>query len=107
MSTLEEIDDAWAEGKTEEEIKTAIDEAMAEESLSELERMRRDNPAIQEAWDQIQTIRALTEKHNPDEDNRPAWERKYLDMVNGVETQNEALREAWNKYYVIKTLMNK
>jgi len=106
MSTLEEIDDAWAEGKTEEEIAAAIDEAMKEESLSELEIMRRDNPAIQEAWDQIKTIRALTEKDDPD-DTMPAWERKFNEVADGAHGNNEALREAWNKYYVIKTLMNK
>ncbi len=107
MSTLEEIDDAFCEGKTEEEIKEAIAAAIAEENMSKLERMRRDNPAIQEAWDQIKTIRALTEKNEDVEDTRPAWERHYADIVNGVETNNEALREAWNRYYVIKTLMNK
>jgi len=104
MSKLEKITDATTEGMSEEEINAAIAEAMEEDSLSELDKLRRDNPALQDAWDQISTIRALTEVRKKN-DNRPNWQRSYDEIVDGVSGDNEALKEAWNKYYVMKTLL--
>jgi hypothetical protein len=106
VSELEKIDEAFAEGKTEKEIQEAIDAAMVEDSLSNLEKFRRDNPPLQDAWDQVKTIRALTEKRDPN-DVMPKWQRNYNAIRDGIETDNEALRDAWNKYYVLKELLGK
>jgi hypothetical protein len=104
VSSLEEIGDAFEACMTEEEITAAIDAAMLEDSLTEMEKLRRDNPTLNDAWEQIKTIRALTNTTVLD-DKRPAWERAYYEVLEGAETSNTALREAWNQYYMLKRLL--
>lgn len=93
------------DGMSEDEITEAIEAEMIEESLSEMEKLRRDNPTLNDAWEQIKTIRNLTAKQQKQIDNKPAWERHYFEVLEGVETDNEALREAWNQYYTLKMLL--
>lgn len=89
---------------TEEEMEALIEAEMIEASMSELEKMRRDNPTLNDAWEQIKTIRALTETQQKQIDKKPSWERRYFEIVEGVETNNEALKAAWDQYYVLKML---
>jgi len=93
------------EGLTEEEIAAKIEAEMIENSLSAMEKIRRDNPALNDAWEQIKTIRNLTEKQQAQIDRKPAWERHYFEVVEGVETDNESLKDAWERYYLLKNLI--
>jgi len=93
------------EGLTEEEIEAKIQAEIEENSLSAMEKLRRDNPTLNDAWEQIKTIRALTETQQEAVDRRPSWERHYFELLEGVETDNQALKEAWNAYYVLKSLL--
>lgn len=87
-----------------EEAFEAVENDMSVQSLSEFEKFRKQNPTLNEAWEQIKLIRSLTEKHNP-ADNRPKWMKMYMDVANGVDTNNKALKEAWDRYYMIKNLI--
>ena len=93
------------DGMSVKEIEEAIEAEMAEDSLSDLEKLRRDNPTLNNAWEQIKTIRALTEKQQKQINAKPSWERRYFEILEGVETTNEALRDAWDQYYTLKMLI--
>lgn len=95
------------DGLTEEEITKKIEAELEENSLTEMEKLRRDNPTLNDAWEQIKTIRALTKITSVKEDKRPKWEQLYSELVEGVETDNAALRAAWDQYYTLKTLLKK
>ena len=98
-------DESKYDGMSVTEIEEAIEAEMAEDSLSALEKLRRDNPTLNDAWEQIKTIRALTEVQQKQIDAKPSWERRYFEIVEGVETTNEALRAAWDQYYTLKMLI--
>ena len=102
MSTFD--DGESLDGLTEEEINKKIAEEIEENSLSEMEKLRRDNPTLNDAWEQIKTIRALTEVNDEKKYKLPKWERLYNEMVEGVDTKNAALKEAWDQYYMLKKL---
>lgn len=90
---------------TPEQLQEFIDREIRERSMSPLEKLRESNPALKEAWDQIKTIRALTEKQQAQIDAKPSWERRYFEIVEGVTTDNAALKEAWDRYYLLKRLI--
>lgn len=106
MSIEDYANSDW-DGLTEDEIKEKIDAAMKEDSMSEMEKLRRDNPSLRDAWEQIKTIRALSEQVQEKIDSQPSWERHYFEIVEGVETNNAALRAAWDQYYTMKKLLGK
>jgi len=93
------------DGLTESEIEAKIQAEIEENNLSAMEKMRRDNPALNDAWEQIKTIRNLTEKQQKQIDGKPPWERHYYEIVEGVETTNETLKNAWDRYYLLKNLI--
>lgn len=90
---------------TDEEIKARVEEEMYENSLSAMEKMRRDNPTLNDAWEQIKTIRALTDSEEKALKGQPSWYRAFTEVADGAVTDNEALREAWNRYYLLKNLI--
>jgi len=91
-------------GLSEKEIEEKIQKEIEENNLSEMEKLRRDNPALNDAWEQIKIIRNLMQLQQQKE-SKPAWERAYREVLEGIETKNEALKEAWNKYYTLKKLL--
>jgi len=93
------------DGMSEAEISAAIDAEMIEANMSAMEKLRRDNPTLNDAWEQIKTIRALTEIQQKEIDAKPAWERRYFEIVEGIETDNKALAAAWDQYYTLKMLI--
>jgi len=108
MCDKSDLFDSDLEGLTEEEVLAKIEAEMQEAALTKMEKYRRDNPSLNDAWEQIKTIRALTEPAPKTGEKRPKWERAYFDVVDGIDggaSQNEALKEAWNKYYMMKKLI--
>jgi len=89
---------------SDEELLELLEEALRDGSITAMERIRLQFPALKEAWEQIQVIRELTEKHDPD-DNRPKWEKAYANILEGVDGKNPAVREAWDRYYMLKNLI--
>jgi len=90
---------------TEEEIEAKIEAEIVENNMSDMEKLRRDNPALNDAWEQVKIVRNLTEKQQAQVDAKPAWERHYFEIVEGAETTNAVLKEAWDKYYFLKSLI--
>jgi len=93
------------DGLNEAEIEAKIQIEIAENNMSEMEKLRRDNPALNDAWEQVKVVRNLTEKQQAQVDAKPAWERHYFEIVEGAETTNAALKEAWDRYYFLKSLI--
>ena len=93
------------DGLTAEEIDAKVQAEIVENSMGAMEKMRRDNPTLNDAWEQIKTIRGLSEEQQKDINKRPAWERHYFEIAEGIETSNEALKEAWDRYYLLKNLI--
>lgn len=97
--------DGSLDGLTEEEIEAKIRDEIEENNLSPMERLRKDNPSLNDAWEQIKTIRGLTEVQASEINKQPSWQRHYFEIAKGVETKNAALKEAWDRYYVLKNLI--
>ncbi len=102
--TISNVDHSF-DGLTEEEIEARIAKEMVENSMTEMEKLRRDNPTLNDAWEQIKMIRELSKMSHPKDDRRPGWQRAYDELVEGVTTDNAALRDAWDQYYTLKKLL--
>ena len=88
-----------------EQLQEFIDREIREQSMGPMEKLRENNPTLKDAWEKIKTIRALTAEQQADIDARPSWERAYFEILEGAETDNKALKQAWDEYYVLKTLI--
>ena len=104
MPSMQDISESL-DGLTEEEIEAKIQAEIAENSMTAMEKLRRDNPTLNDAWEQIKTIRGLTETQQKQENDRPPWMRSFFEIADGVETDNAALKEAWDQYYMLKNLL--
>jgi len=84
-----------------------------EKELSWLESQTKfhdDNPALKDAFEQIDVIRTLmgvkvTERKHLED--RPQWEKNYWKLMDQADADgdNPAIAEAWEKYQMLKSLV--
>jgi len=87
----------------EEELIAEVDQYIEEQSKTAFDRRMDKCPALKEAYEQIQIIRHLKGK-TENTKGKPAWEVAYNRVLEGLDTQDPALKEAWDAFYTIKAL---